>query len=187
MRRTAASWIRQGLAVLGLAVFVGCGDFTSLAGPTSPSPPAPPKLGPKPDVAGVWRGEVTVLDCWRVHGDGPDPCNSRRGRVDPVALTISHFPSQVPDVDLRIVFEAFVPVARGTCYGTRDGSGAIFFQGLITRSQDQFDAFLTFRGQLDGDHMESLDETLSVNVTLRNSVGTQSLSEEWKFSLIARQ
>jgi hypothetical protein len=35
--------------------------------------------------------------------------------------------------------------------------------------------------------MESLDETLSVNVTLRNSVGTQSLSEEWKFSLIARQ
>ena len=189
MRCDATSQIRQVLAVVGLAVLFGCGDFTPLAGPTSPSPPPPPPrdLGPKPDVAGVWRGEVTVLDCWRVQGDGPDPCPSRRGRVEPVTLNIAHINSGVPDVDLRIVFEAFLPVARGTCYGTRDGSGAIFFQGLITRSPDQFDALLTFRGQLDGGRMEPLEATLSTSVTFRNSFGTQSLGEEWTFSSIVKQ
>jgi len=81
----------------------------------------------------------------------------------------------------------FVPVARGICYGTRDSSGALFFQGLITRPADLFDAQVTFRGQLDGDRLQSVDETISVNVTLRNSVGWQLLGEQWRFSSILRQ
>lgn len=173
-------------AVMGLAVLFGC-NLGSLNGPSPSPPPPPPKLGPKPDVAGVWRGQLTLVDCWRAQGEGPDPCNSRRGRVEPITLIISHLESAIPDVDLRIVVEAFVPVARGTCYGTRDGSGAIFFQGLIQRAPDQFDVFLTFVGQLDGSRMESLDETLSVNVTLKNSYGVQSLSEQWRFSSIVKE
>lgn len=65
--------------------------------------------------------------------------------------------------------------------------GRYFFQGLIRRPADQLDAQVTFRGQLDGNRMESLEETIEVNVTLRNSVGWQLLGEQWRFSPILRQ
>ena len=185
MQRQALRRIRQGFAVLGLAVLFGC-NLSQIAGPSSPPPPPPPDLGPRPNVAGVWRGKVTVVDCGRTQGDGPDPCDDRRGRVEPVALNISHFNSSVENVDLKIAFEAFVPAARGTCYGTRDPV-SIFFQGLITRPADRFDVLVTFKGQLDGDRIESLENPLVVNVTLRNSFGWQSFVEQWNFSPIIRQ
>ncbi|MCA1559757.1 MAG: hypothetical protein LC804_05650, partial [Acidobacteria bacterium] len=52
--------------------------------PTLPPPPAPEPTEPKPNVAGTWRGAVTVADCWRMHGDGPDPCDVRRGKTESV-------------------------------------------------------------------------------------------------------
>ena len=141
----------------------------------------------KPNVAGVWRGAVTVADCWRIQGGGPDPCDARRGRTEPVVLDISHINPQIPDVDLRIAVKAFVPVAEGTCYGTRDATGAIFFQGLLRRPADEFDVLVTFKGQLDGNRIDSLEEMVDVNVTIRNSVSVQLLGERWTFSPIVRQ
>jgi hypothetical protein len=135
----------------------------------------------------VWRGDVTVADCWRMQGDGPDPCDARRGRTEPVVLNISHIDVSTPDVDLLVAVAAFVPVVEGTCYGTRDASGAIFFQGLLRRASDQFDAPVTFRGQLVGNRIDSLEEMIDVNVTMRNGVSSQLLGERWMFSPIVRQ
>jgi hypothetical protein len=138
-------------------------------------------------VAGTWRGEVTIADCWRVQGGGADPCDARRGRTEPLILEIAHITSPTPDVDLRIAVQAFVPAAAGMCFGTRDATGAIFFQGLLRRAADQFDVLVTFRGQLDGNRIDSLEEMIDVNVTMRNSAGSQSLGERWMFSPIRRQ
>jgi hypothetical protein len=138
-------------------------------------------------VAGVWRGEITIADCWRMQGGGPDPCDARRGRTGPVVLDISHITSPTPDVDLRIAVQAFVPAAEGMCFGTRDATGAVFFQGLLRRVADQFDVLVTFRGQLDGNRIDSLEETIDVNVTMRNNAGSQLLGERWMFSPIRRQ
>ena len=170
---------------MGLILSGGCG----LPAPTNPTPPPPPEPKsqvPKPNVEGVWRGEITVADCWRVQGGGPDPCDARRGRTEPLVLEIAHIDTAIPDVDLRIVVTAFVPAAQGTCYGSRNTS-SIFFQGLIRRTADQFDVLVTFRGQLDGNRMSSLDEMVDVNVTMKNSVSTQLLGERWRFSPILRQ
>jgi hypothetical protein len=93
----------------------------------------------------------------------------------------------VPDVDLRIAVVAFVPAAEGICYGTRDATGAIFFQGLLRRTADQFDVLVTFRGQLDGNVIHSLEEMMDVNVTMQNSMSLQILGERWMFSPIHRQ
>jgi hypothetical protein len=185
MRRDQRKVHRVVLAVLSVALLGGCG----VVPPTTPTPsqPAPEPPGPKPNVAGVWRGEVTVADCWRMHGDGTDPCDVRRGKTAPIVLTISHISTATPDVDLRIALVAFDPAAQGTCYGTRDASGSIFFQGLIRRAADEFDALVTFRGQIDGRRMESLDEMIDVNVTMRNGVNWQLLGERWSFSPILRQ
>ncbi len=157
-----------------------------MTGPT-PEEAAPVVLGPKPDVSGLWRGSVTVADCWRTHGDGPDPCADRSGRAAPLALNISHLRTPVPATDLLVVFEAFVPAATGTCYGTRDATGAIFFQGLLRRDDDEFDARLTFRGQIEGNRIEALEELIDVNVTLKNAAGWQLLQERWTFAPILRQ
>ena len=138
-------------------------------------------------MAGVWRGEITIADCWRMQGGGPDPCDARRGRTEPLVLDISHVTSPTPDVDLRIAVQAFVPAAEGTCFGTRDATGAVFFQGLLRRVADQFDVLVTFRGQLDGNRIDSLEEMIDVNVTMRNSAGSQLLGERWMFSPIRRQ
>ena len=172
-------------AALALTIVPGCG-FGPLTGPT-PKEAAPVVLGPKPDVSGLWRGSVTVADCWRTQGDGPDPCADRGGRAAPLVLNISHFRTPVPATDLLIVFEAFVPVATGTCYGTRDATGAIFFQGVLRRVDDEFDARLTFRGQIEGNRIESLEELIDVNVTLKNGAGWQLLQERWTFAPILRQ
>jgi hypothetical protein len=173
------------LAFMALALSGGCGPIP----PTQPGPPPPEpvELGPKPNVAGVWRGEVTVADCWRIQGSGPDPCEARRGRTERLVLNISHITTQTPDVDLRIAVSAFEPVAQGTCYGTRDATGAIFFQGLLRRPADEFDVLVTFRGQLDGNRMDSLEEMVDMNVTMRNSASLQLLGERWMFSSIHRQ
>jgi hypothetical protein len=130
---------------------------------------------------------VTVGDCWRIQGSGPDPCEARRGRTEPVVLDISHLTSSIPDVDLRIAVSAFVPAAEGTCFGTRDATGAFFFQGLLRRAMDEFDVLVTFRGQIDGNRIHALEELLDVNVTMRNSAGGQVLGERWAFSPIQRQ
>jgi hypothetical protein len=187
MPRELLRQVRQSVAVLGLTVLYGC-NVNQILGPTPSPPEQPENKGPKPNVAGVWLGDVTVMDCWRIHGDGPDPCDNRRGRLEPVNLNISHIGSQpqTPDADLRVVLEALVPKARGICYGTRD-SRSIFFQGLITRPADQFDAYVTFVGHLDGDRMQSVYENVEVNVTLRTSAGWQLLLEQWRFSAILRQ
>jgi hypothetical protein len=105
------------------------------------------------------------------------------GRAEP----LTHRTAEIPDIDLRIELAAFVPAATGTCYGTRDGSGAIFFQGLIQRAADQFDVLVTFRGQLDGTRMSSLEELLDVNVTMRNTAGMQLLGERRRLSPLQRQ
>ena len=170
---------------MGLILSSGCGPLP----PMSPAPPPsePEQLGPKPNVAGIWRGEVTVADCWRAQGSGPDPCEARRGRTEPLVLDISHITAPTPDVDLRIEAAAFTPAARGTCYGTRDATGAIFFQGLLRRTADQFDVLVTFRGQIDGTRIHALEELIDVNVTMRNSAGSQILGERWAFSPIQRQ
>jgi len=171
-------------AVMGLVLLGGCG----LNPPTDPTPPPPPpaKTAPKPDVEGLWRGEITVDACSRKVGSGPDPCDARRGRTEPITLNVEHIETSIPNADLRVVVSAFVPAAQGACYGTRE-TGSIFFQGVLRRTADQFDVPLTFRGQLDGNRIDSLEEIVDVNVTMRTSVGVQLLGERWKFSPILRQ
>jgi hypothetical protein len=169
---------------MGLILLGGC----TLLAPTEPMPhpPPPQSPGPKPNVAGVWRGAITVADCWRNQGDGPDPCNARRGRTEPLMLDIEQIDTAVPDADLRITVTAFVPAAQRTCYGTRD-VGSVFFQGPIRRAADQFDVLVTFKGQLDGTRIDSLEEMVDVNVTMKGSSGWQLLGERWRFSPILRQ
>src|SRR5262245_54850267 len=169
-------------AVLGLVLLGGC----QLKSPTEPTPPPPPPPPSKPDVAGVWRGEITVIDCSRKVGGGPDPCTARRGLTEPFVLNVEQLKTAIPNADLRVVVSAFVPAAQGACYGTRE-TGSIFFQGILRRTSDQLDAPLTFKGQLDGNRIDSLEETVDVNVTMRNSGGVQLLGERWKFSTILRQ
>ena len=122
--------------VIGVVLLAGCG----LKPPTDPTPPPPPPPKPasKPDVEGLWRGEITVTECSRKVGSGPDPCDARRGRTEPLVLNVEHINTAIPNADLRVVVTAFVPAAQGTCYGTRD-TGSIFFQGLLRRTADQFD------------------------------------------------
>src|SRR5262245_5550485 len=163
-------------AVLGLILLGGC----RWKSPTEPTPPS------KPEVAGVWRGEITVIDCSRKVGSGPDPCDARRGVTEPLVLNVEQLKTAIPNADLRVVVSAFVPAAQGACYGTRE-TGSIFFQGILRRTSDQLDAPLTFKGQLDGNRIDSLEETVDVNVTMRNSGGVQLLGERWKFSTILRQ
>ena len=134
----------------------------------------------------MWRGEITVIDCSRKVGGGPDPCNARRGVTEPLVLNVEQLKTTIPNADLRVVVSAFTPAAQGACYGTRE-TGSIFFQGILRRTSDQLDVPLTFRGQLDGNRIDSLEETVDVNVTMRNSVGVQLLGERWKFSPILRQ
>lgn len=177
--------LRMMAAAIGLIVLVGC----NLEVPTRSAPPPedPVAPGPKPNVAGVWRGDVTVADCWRMQGSGPDPCDARRGRTEPVVLNISHIDPPMPDVDLRIAVTAFVPAAEGTCYGTRAAGGSFFFQGLLRRAADQFDVLVTFRGQIDGNRISPLEEMVDVTVTMRTSASVQMLGERWTFSPIVRQ
>jgi hypothetical protein len=170
-------------AVMGLMILGGC----EYPRPTAATPPPPPpKPAPKPDVEGLWRGDITVAECTRKVGGGPDPCEARRGRTEPLVLNVEHLDVAIPNADLRVVVSAFEPAAQGACYGTRE-TGSIFFQGVLRRTADQFDVPLTFRGQLDGNRIDSLEEIVDVNVTMRTSVGVQLLGERWKFSPILRQ
>jgi hypothetical protein len=57
----------------------------------------------------------------------------------------------------------------------------------LRRASDQFDAPVTFRGQLVGNRIDSLEEMIDVNVTMRNGVSSQLLGERWMFSAIVRQ
>jgi len=46
---------------------------------------------------------------------------------------------------------------------------------------------VTFKGQLDGTRIDSLEEMVDVNVTMKSSSGWQLLGERWRFSPILRQ
>jgi hypothetical protein len=144
-----------------------------------------------PNVAGVWRGSVTVVDCYREQGSGGDPCDQRRELPHPLVLTISQRPSSSPpeQIDVVVSVQAFTPPASGTFYGALDGIGTVFMQGSLERATEYLAAGgVTLLMQLDGNRMESFEGRLvDVGVALRNADGGQSLRERWRLSSIVRQ
>jgi hypothetical protein len=139
-----------------------------------------------PNLAGTWRGTITVAYCERVRGEGADPCGQRSGIVQPLVLAISQVMSSSDQVDLIIAAEAFTPPAKGTIPGAVDSSGAIFIQGVLVRSADQFDVRPTIRAQLTGTRIEPFEQ-VEVMVTMHYAGIQQSLREVWQLSALVRQ
>jgi hypothetical protein len=144
-----------------------------------------------PNIAGVWRGSFTIVDCYREQGGGGDPCDQRRGVSQPLVFAISQLPSSSPpeQIDVIVSAQAFAPPASGTFYGVLDGTGTVFLQGSLERVTEYLAAGgVTLLMHLEGNRLESFEGRLvEVGVALRNAGGEQSLRERWRLSPIVRQ
>ena len=83
-------------------------------------------------VAGIWRGSVTVMDCWQSTVTAPDPCESRRGLTAPIVLTVSQSASAELG-NLTATIAVFTPPATGPFVGLLDSYGTFFLQGFVER------------------------------------------------------
>jgi hypothetical protein len=140
-------------------------------------------------VAGIWRGSVTVLDCWQSTVTAPDPCESRRGLTAPIVLTVSQSASaELGNITATIA--VFTPPASGPFVGLLDSAGTFFLQGYVERPSDGLFGGFSFRWQLDGERLApmiingTVDDIIGVGLTSRISPG--AFTETWKMSELTR-
>ena len=140
-------------------------------------------------VAGIWRGSVSVVDCWQSTVTTPDPCQGRRGLTAPLVLTVSQ--SAAAELgNITATIAVFTPPATGPFVGLLDSAGTFFLQGYVERPADGFSGGMTFRWQLDGERLvpwminDIADDTIHVGLSSRISPGL--FNEEWKISALTR-
>ena len=142
-------------------------------------------------VAGIWRGSLSVIDCWQVTASAPDPCEGRRGLIVPLVLTVSQ--SAAAELgNLTATIAVFTPPATGRFVGLLDSHGTFFLQGYVERAGDGLFGGVTFRWQLEGEKLvpmtinETLDDTVDVGLSSRSGAGSVSFNERWKISALTR-
>jgi hypothetical protein len=139
----------------------------------------------------MWRGSLSVIDCWQVITSAPDPCEGRRGLTAPLVLTVSQ--SAAAELgNLTATIAVFTPPATGRFVGLLDSHGTFFLQGYVERAGDGLFGGVTFRWQLDGERLvpmtidDILDDSVDVGLSSRSGAGSVSFNERWKISALTR-
>ena len=137
-------------------------------------------------VAGIWRGSLSVIDCWQVTASAPDPCEGRRGLTAPLVVTVSQ--SAAAELgNLTATIAVFTPPATGRFVGLLDSQGTFFLQGHVEREGDGLSGGVTFRWQLDGETLvpmtinEALDDTVDVGLSSRSGAGSVCSTKGGKY------
>ncbi len=140
-------------------------------------------------VAGIWRGAMSVVDCWQSTVTAPDPCQGRRGLTTPLVLTVSQ--SAAAELgNITATISVFTPPATGPFVGLLDSGGTFFLQGYVERPSDGLFGGFSFRWQLDGERLmpmiinDTVDDMF--DVVLSNRISPGSFTETWKISALAR-
>ena len=144
-----------------------------------------------PSVAGIWRGSITVVDCWRQNEGAGDPCQGRMGTTAPIAVTITQSATADNFDNLRATVQVFSPPASGGFIGATDSSGQVFLDGYVERSSDSLGGALKLRWMLADGRMvpftdsargaDMLDVLLSRRLPTAATVG-----ETWQLSSMSR-
>jgi hypothetical protein len=145
------------------------------------------------DVAGKWRGSITVVDCWEPNGAATGTCEGRRGLIAPLLFDVTQSASADHLGNLRAVVEIFDPPARGNFFGIVDSTGYFFLDGYAQRQADSFTVeHVTLPWQLEGNRLLPFsllgrgEDIIEVHLSLKVGSGTVSLNEFWRLSEMTR-
>lgn len=138
-----------------------------------------------PEIPGVWRGTITVASCRRVSGEGPDPCDARRGTSASLALDVTQRAAGSLTNINGAVEVAFTPASSGWFQGSLDSRGALTITGGLMSG---LTGTWGFRAQLDesGSRMEPRAQTSELSLRLQTDAGRQDLAETWVLSPLTR-
>jgi hypothetical protein len=143
-------------------------------------------------VAGIWRGSITVVDCWQTVQTAPDPCDGRRGLIAPLVLNVTQNATADLYDNLRATVDVFTPPARGSFIGAVDSSGLFFLDGYVQRPDDSLSGGVRFRWQLENNQLVPfiidgrVDDSVDVQLSVRVRATAVLINEIWKLSTMVR-
>jgi hypothetical protein len=138
-----------------------------------------------PEIPGVWRGTIAVASCRRVSGEGPDPCDARRGTSASLALEVTQRAAgSLANVNGAVEL-GFTPASSGWFQGSLDSRGGLTISGGLTSG---LTGTWGFGAQLDesGSRMEPRAQTSEFSLRLQTGAGRQDLAETWVLSPLTR-
>ena len=144
------------------------------------------------DVAGKWRGSITVVECSQAPVTTVNACEGRIGTNAPLLLDVTQSASGEEFGNLGAVVEIFTPPARGNCFGALDSSGFFFLDGTVVRQADGYSGGVKFKWQLEGEQLVPFNfdslapDTVDVQMAMRIGSSTVSLNETWRVSVMTR-
>lgn len=141
-------------------------------------------------IAGVWRGSITVVDCWPSVETSPSPCQGRRGLTTPLVLdvtqsaTADHFNLQAP-------VAIFTPPAIGTLTGAVNSEGVVYLAGRVERPEDSLSGLVNFQWRLENEALVPsvsglTENTLVMEMSIRIGSNPSLISEIWELSPLTR-
>lgn len=142
-------------------------------------------------IAGVWRGSITVLDCWDGVGTSPSPCQGRRGLTAPLVLDVTQS-ATAEHFNLQATAAIFTPPATGTLTGAVDSNGVVYLAGRVERPGDSLGGLVNLRWLLgNGELVPSLISGLTENrfdleLSVRYGSSTTLFHEVWELHPLVR-
>lgn len=141
-------------------------------------------------VAGVWRGSITVLECWPSVDTSPSPCQGRRGVTTPLVLDVTQS-ATAEHFNLEAPVAIFTPPAIGRLTGAVNSEGVVYLAGRVERPEDSLSGLVNFQWRLeDGELVPSIggqmENRLVMEMSVRIGSNPSLLSEIWELSPLVR-
>ena len=142
------------------------------------------------NVAGVWHGSITVLECWDAVGVSPSPCQGRSGLTAPLVLDVTQS-ATAEHFNLQASAAIFTPPAIGTLTGAVDSSGLVHLAGRLDRAEDSLSGEVLLQWRLENGRLmpalNALTESrVDVQLSVRIGSGTPVFHELWEISPLNR-